>query len=228
MKWVSRPPAPSCSGRWRAHRCRRDTYCGFATYRQAEPTHTTHCRHPPGRACVCVCASEGDGRHHRIRAAALRAPRSPHLSQGQITQRPLIQRSGGPPRRGPPGPAPLRDQHPDVVGQERPTGCVGSAAERRQRPGGHPDEREHITGSRGYAWTGEGVVKWREGSTRDEWMDGWMDGWMRALQEFGPREMEQLVASLPPDDPQQRRTPWQRTTLYTPASQVGQAGSTLT
>jgi len=38
-------------------------------------------------------------------------------------------------------------------------------------------------------------------------------------QEFGPREMEQLVASLPLDAPQQRRTPWQRTTLYTPASQ---------
>ncbi|CAA9227937.1 MAG: 7,8-didemethyl-8-hydroxy-5-deazariboflavin synthase subunit 1 / 7,8-didemethyl-8-hydroxy-5-deazariboflavin synthase subunit 2, partial [uncultured Blastococcus sp.] len=99
-------------------------------------------RHPGalGRAPAHPGRAAGrDGRLHRVRAAALRAPQLPHLPGRRRPAR--ADRAGEPggARRGAAAAARAHLQHPDLVGEARRRRHEGGAAGRGERPRRHAD-----------------------------------------------------------------------------------------
>ena len=89
-------------------------------------------------------AAEGDGRVHRVRAAALRAHGHADLPPGPRPHGPDVPR-GAAHARGRPHRVPRLDrQHPGLVGEGRHRRRAPGAAGRVQRPRRHADGREHL------------------------------------------------------------------------------------
>ena len=87
--------------------------------------------------------AEGDGRVHRVRAAAVRAHGRAGLPQARRPARADLARERADARRGPDRLPRPRRQHPGLVGQARPGRRPPAARRRRQRPRRHADGREH-------------------------------------------------------------------------------------
>ena len=119
--------------------------------------HVRPCRTPGvlGAASAGAARSAGgDRRHHRVRAAAVRAHGSADVSARPGTQGADLARGGADARGGAAGAASADHQHPDVVGEDGAGWRRAVPERRRQRSRRHADEREHLAGGRHAARAG--------------------------------------------------------------------------
>ena len=90
----------------------------------------------------------GDRRVHGDRGAPVRPHGGPDLPEGTSPKGADLQGSDPHARGRPTGAASGRAEHPGLLGQDGTARCRGLPQRRRQRPGGHADEREHHAGGR--------------------------------------------------------------------------------